>query len=128
MRAFLTGSRIYSVPKKDSDIDLVVLMSEWEILLLKGLNQPKKSFIEKCRELISPKDETIYNTVSPTTSLRFGPLNLLCVSSEKAYNDWREGTDQLRAKAPVSREEAVRVFTELFARSEDMDNGEFEQW
>lgn len=40
-------------------------------------------------------------------SLRFGNLNLLCPANRAAYDVWKTGTEQLIARKPVTRDEAV---------------------
>ncbi len=104
MEAFITGSHAYGTPNKDSDIDLVVLVESDDTIydLLKG-------------------DEGGANTDEYETSLgaplRFGKLNLICCVEERKYEIWRKGTEQLKAIAPVTREQAVELFQKLIRES-----------
>ena len=97
-RAILTGSRVYGTPKEDSDIDLVVHISEAEILQLSQLADEMSS-------------EMYLSTGS--VSLRFGRLNLLCVAQREDYLRWEKGTEVLIAQKPVTRETAVKTFLGL---------------
>jgi hypothetical protein len=98
MNAFLTGSRAYGTPHEKSDIDLVVMMDESELdrLLNVACDSSNSEAIEQ------------YN--SETACLRFGNLNLLIVTRREDYDAWWEGTTELTARSPVTRDEAVAVF------------------
>lgn len=97
MKAFLTGSRRYGIPKENSDIDLVVFMDPEEA---------KKLLVLVGRDL---RNEN--SAASPKGfSVRFGNLNLLIETDIGHYQDWVDGTAELVAASPVSRETAVAVF------------------
>jgi hypothetical protein len=102
VRSFLTGSRVYGTPREDSDIDLVVLLDADEMV---GLAK------------IARNEETHGSPGGPHyedgMSIRFGSLNLLCVTDEKHFQTWREGTEQLKAMRPVTREKAIEHLAEL---------------
>lgn len=86
---FVTGSRAYGSPKKDSDLDLVIIIENEQILsLLKEISD------------------------TPDKSLRFGKLNIIACN-ERAYDQWKEGTELLKKISPVTREQAIRVFEKL---------------
>lgn len=120
MKAFLTGSRIYSIPTKKSDIDLVVFMEGYELNKLIGYVEQKKSwwgrFLDRFRE-VKEYDNT------HSASLRFGPLNLLCVTTQHDYDVWRTGTDHLKKLAPVLRTTAVLTFKDLQRTLPPSDDG-----
>ena len=97
MRAFLTGSRVYGSPRVTSDVDLVVLVSP-----------------ETLDQLALLSDGPPGDYDSPSVSLRFGRLNLICVSEPEDAADWAVGTDMLSAGAPVFRPVAVDLFKNLF--------------
>src|SRR5437899_12858576 len=99
MRSFLTGSHVYGTPKPDSDIDLVVLVSP--------------EHLAKLREFADAdyKWNNDYHTAK--LSFRFGKLNLICCTNEIDFNVWKEGTEKLQEIQPVTREDAVALFTEL---------------
>lgn len=97
MNAFLTGSQVYGTPHEKSDIDLVVLVSQPELEILAAHHR-------------SDSDPEVYKGMT-STALRFGKLNLLCVTDEADLAVWRSGTDELVARKPVTRPEAVALFT-----------------
>jgi predicted nucleotidyltransferase len=101
MKPFVTGSRAYGEPKHDSDIDLVVRMDG---LVLSQL----KKFTDQ---------EGI---------LRFGRLNIIPAVSDKAYQVWKEGTEELMDRSyvkPVTRDEAVEFF-KAKRKAAGLDNAE----
>lgn len=99
-RAFLTGSRVYGVPKKTSDVDLVVPMS------LETFNKLTK-WAENADEI-----EQHYGNV--VKQLRFGNINILAATTPDEYDCWKEGTKLLKLRdEPVSRADAIEVFREL---------------
>lgn len=101
MNAFLTGSRAYGWPTDKSDIDLVVLVDQRTFgILVDLLGDP------------DPHGKSGGNDVS--ASLRVGKLNLILHTSENAFDAWQEGTDELIARSPVTREEAVEVLKTKF--------------
>jgi len=95
--AILTGSRAYGTPGPDSDTDLVVLVSAGDL-------------IELCRAAGMPPP------TAESVSLRFGKLNLICTASTEWFNSWEEGTEALRAQAPVKRSDAVNTFQSIWVR------------
>jgi predicted nucleotidyltransferase len=94
MKAFLTGSRVYGKPRRNSDIDLVVFVSKADAAALGNL----------CDD---DGDTSAYATV------RFGRLNLLVITDPAKYAAWVEGTAKLKAQRPVTREQAIEVFKAL---------------
>jgi hypothetical protein len=102
-RAFITGSRKYGFPKEDSDIDLVVfIQSEKEYELLGNLSDASGAIT--CLEEYE-------GTVLP--SLRFGNLNLICCINEAEYNCWRDGTNEMAAMKPITRDAAIEHLAKL---------------
>lgn len=102
MKSFLTGSRRYGTPRPDSDIDLVVLMEGPELTELSKLADNTDDFG-------SPGGEQYDDGFS----LRFGKLNLLCVTQERHFQVWKQGTDELIAMKPVSRDKAMEHLAAL---------------
>lgn len=47
-----------------------------------------------------------------SASLRFGALNLICITSDRMFEIWAEGTAHLMTKSPVTREQAIAHFAE----------------
>lgn len=99
--ALLTGSRAYGTPNEYSDIDIVILVDVDTIDHL-------------CKTADEVDDNTSGDDDSCNASVRFGRLNLICVIEPKDYQIWEEGTKQLVLRKPVTRDEAVRLFDELF--------------
>jgi hypothetical protein len=111
-RAFFTGSRVYGAPKPASDWDLVVLMDESDMRLL--------------RECLSKRgDESAWTAASleaadrdeSDVTCRFGVLNLIATSSQAKYDAWRKGTTLLSSMAGidrVTRDQAKALFKPLF--------------
>lgn len=98
MTAFVTGSRAYGTPRPDSDVDLVVPIDAAAL-----------------RELLDVvnEDEVSSGSGYHGVSLRFGRLNLICVTGPRQLDAWSSGTKALKAKAPVARDEAVALFKSL---------------
>jgi len=89
--AFLTGSHAYGKPRLDSDVDLVVYMPDTqaaELLDVLGVVNSNSDY-----------DATGYQ-------FRAGQLNVIICTSEADYWAWRSGTEDLKARAPVTRPEA----------------------
>jgi hypothetical protein len=96
MRAFLTGSRAYGIPRYDSDIDLVIRTEE----------------MQKLSEL----GEVIESYEGESASIRFGKLNIIACATDRLFNLWFEGTEHLKSRKPVTRDEACTYFRELFSQ------------
>lgn len=101
--AFVTGSRVYGIPKENSDIDLVVLISDedWEHLAM-----------------ASDDENSVNEYGTKNKSIRFGNLNLLVTTEQKDFDVWMKGTEELKARRPVERDEAVKLFSGLRAEAE----------
>ncbi len=108
MQPFVTGSRVYGTPRKDSDIDLVVLVDEATLKLLENVSEHTPTR--------HPNEEYQIGVLGLNASLRFGRLNLLCVTTPEAYEVWKYGTEKLKKEAPVTRDRAVEVFSKLRKR------------
>lgn len=100
MKSFLTGSRVYGVPKSDSDIDLVVLVNEDDIKKLLPMADGADGH-GGCEHY------------EDGVSLRFGKLNLLCVTKERHFELWRRGTNEIKEHAPVTRDFAITYLANL---------------
>lgn len=97
--ALFTGSRVYGKPKKSSDLDLVLLVSDEEFDLLVKV----ASRITGYSEFGSPQYDV---GDGRSGSFRFGPLNVIAMTSEVAFACFEKSTKELSEKAPVDREEA----------------------
>jgi predicted nucleotidyltransferase len=102
--AFLTGSFAYGTPHKDSDIDIVVKMSDREIDNLREAEEELHTLTKKKKPKQSDKD---YYTAN---SFRFGNLNIITLSDELEFKAWQLATENLKARSPVTRKKAVKCF------------------
>lgn len=84
MNAFLTGSRVYGTPRPDSDWDLCILPDQRTADMLEML-----------------RDEE-------TGIIRFGVMNLIVLRDRETFDLWRQGTDELFAMRPVTRDFAIK--------------------
>lgn len=114
MKAFITGSQVYGTPNDKSDIDLVVYVTPNELNLL------KKFADSDDREKPKKGDSDSGPQFGPelSGSLRFGKLNLLCVTDPLAYAVWLNGTKMLtheveRSSRCVERDVAITLFESL---------------
>lgn len=96
VRSFITGSHAYGTPHKGSDVDLVVLVSERDLVKLALLCDSEPD-----------KERAAHYVMSGGTPLRFGNLNLICCADEQHFHAWRVGTRDLIERAPVTREVAI---------------------
>lgn len=115
-RSFITGSWVYGSPRMDgdicnecnghmqgssSDVDLVVLVSEDDLDTLK----------QEC-------DDVLEGEYKNSASLIFGKLNLVCVTRDSNFEEWKQGTKLLKQLAHlrgcgITRAEAVVLFERL---------------
>lgn len=106
-KAFITGSHAYGTPGPDSDVDVVVRCDLDVVAKLTALlDQPVAD------ETGEPGKDY------PQLQVRSGRLNLLLCASDERFEIWREGTADLRALAPVTRDAAVAHFKRLRERRE----------
>lgn len=113
MRAFITGSRAYGKPKRSSDVDLVVLVRRADLEVLRLLCDDDDASKKKD----SDAGPTAEGPVG-SASLRFGRLNLICLTDPVAYEVWAEGTKKLlqdveQTEQPVARDVAIAFFDQL---------------
>ncbi len=97
-KAFLTGSHAYGIPRHDSDIDLVILVSEKDL--------EKLRVAMECSGETHDPDDPMY-IAAGGVPLRFGPLNLIACTNEAYFAAWRKGTWELKKRKPVPRDFAV---------------------
>lgn len=101
MKAFITGSHAYGTPHEESDIDLVVLADG--------------PTIEKLAEVLAFEMGSAVDDVD--ASIKLGKLNLIVCSTEEQWQAWHTGTEQLKARAPVTRDEAKALFEQLLGKT-----------
>lgn len=108
--AFLTGSHAYGTPTADSDVDLVVRVTDAATL----------ADLLLCAEVATAaKDKPASAVGLPQSSYRFGRLNIILCHTDRQYADWRDGTALLIASRPVTRDRAVEVFRQMRARDDN---------
>jgi len=83
--AFITGSRIYGHPTKDSDIDLVIYTDQETKELLIALSDTGK---QPCK---------------------FGKLNLILTTDKDEYNSWLVAKFSCMVLSPITKERAVEI-------------------
>jgi hypothetical protein len=86
--AFLTGSRAYGIPREDSDIDIVVMVNINEVPL-------EATVADGC------------DYEPESVCLRYGPINLIACVDPAVFDVWKRGTEELIARRPVTRQEAI---------------------
>ncbi len=96
MKSFLTGSRVYGTPRLDSDVDLVVLVS-----------------LDDHSKLWQNRDTSLDHDASGVT-IRYGDLNIIALIDDeegrKQFDIWNTVTEELKLKAPVTKEQAIVAF------------------
>ena len=97
-KAFITGSRCYGTPRDDSDLDLVILASNHAFKMLAAFADDD-----------SETGEGSGKGTPSSGSFRFGKLNIIAITDESVFEVWRAATESLKAKAPVSRDDAVEL-------------------
>lgn len=102
MDAFISGSRAYGSPSKSADIDLVIKVSE--------------ETHQKLRKLAGVADK-------PQDPIRFGLLNLICLTTDEDMAVWKVGTEQMAQEKPVSRDHAIKILDKL---RESIGKGRYE--
>ena len=95
MKSFLTGSCAYGTPTVKSDIDVVVYMDDKKLI---------KLLLENGGHSSGDKNDMGGYSVS------FGSLNIIICTTPQQYAAWQKGTNELIAKKPVTRDEAVEIF------------------
>lgn len=122
--AIVTGSRAYGEPRKatahvpPSDLDLVVKVSGEDLKRLQDFfaeckDSPHPETMESVSESFEPGGNEITTPSdggSRNGSFRFGPLNLIVVTDELAFDVWKDGCEFLKTKAPVPRDKAVKYY------------------
>lgn len=94
MTAKICGSWAYGTPTSESDVDVVMQISEDDEAVMR-------------RALDLPEWGTI----------RIGKLNIIVARTDQQYELWCRGIEDLKARAPVTRDEAIAHFDVLFERN-----------
>lgn len=107
-RAFITGSQVYGTPNEDSDIDLVILVD--------GDVESHDAL-----ELLAAKGEPVLagaEDYGDHLTIRFGDLNLIVFTDEVPFEAWRKTTNELIARRPVTRDEAIKAMMKADGRAD----------
>lgn len=107
--AFVTGSRVYGTPRPDSDLDLVLLVEPGDL--------------GRLVEHLGKEESDEGGGYGNDASIKVGKLNLIAVKDRGEFDAWREGTELLRQRRPVPREEAKQVLCELVKASREKTAG-----
>ena len=91
---FLTGSFAYGDPwfhlQASSDVDLAICVDDETLRILRHAADPDRG------------------SGNHPHSLRFGLLNLICLTPEE-FKSWRDANDELVAARPRTRDQAIAV-------------------
>lgn len=60
--------------------------------------------------MLASSEQVLKYPENHSTGLRFGKLNLICVTSDEFFGIWEKGTAELKAKSPVTRDAAIAHF------------------
>lgn len=88
---FPTGSRIYGVPREDSDFDIVV-----------------RCDAERVPELVASGFREVFRS-GAGACLRRGPQNAIVCFTGTEFERWREARQLCLDTAPIDRDTAVRI-------------------
>lgn len=102
INAFLTGSRVYGMPRGDSDLDLVILCSPGD-----------------GEQLWHEADG---GGTSGQASTVFGKLNVIALCNPAEFEAWRAGTEECKTRSPVDRETAVAIISGHLAKAKAAEN------
>ena len=120
-RSFVTGSHKYGTPTAKSDIDLVVLVSPADLLKLQAMADKEPGLVHEHTKGGLKEEQSDGGPQSDT--LRFGKLNLIAVTWDKAFEAWEEGTNELFQRmvreGPIQRDDAIKLFKSLRAKLAD---------
>lgn len=94
--AFIAGSRAYGTPRKNSDTDLVILVTPETRAKLEELNENDR------------ENEYGYSQI------RFGGLNIVALVDQEEFDVWKQTTWELVQKkqegTPTGHDEACEIF------------------
>lgn len=107
MKAFITGSHAYGTPHEKSDVDLVVRCDESTMLKL----------VELCAPALL--DEEPKSGDGETHQFKVGKFNLIMCTTDARFEAWKKGTATLQVIAPVTREQACKMFAKLFETAKE---------
>lgn len=90
MKAFLTGSQIYGIPKPESDVDLVIFTDT------------------------DTEQSLILQSDNGKIPCMYGNLNIIICDDIRKYNAYLLGRDMCLQEIPVTRERAIELHKQAF--------------
>lgn len=100
MSYFFTGSQVYGTPTEESDIDLAIL-----------------EVGERLSDRLAPlANKSLVVSRDGHDSFKFGRLNILVFQNEKEFDAWKEATENLKTRRPVTREQAIAEIDKQLAK------------
>lgn len=104
MKAFLTGSHAYGTLHKDSDVDVCIRVdADTAKQISDALRDPS----------VHPR---LQEQGSIDGAVKEGRLNLIMCTTDAVFEAWRTATAELRAAAPVTRQDAVKLIKLIKSR------------
>ena len=103
--SFVTGSRVYGVPREDSDWDIVIRCDKKDATEIFGIPQVH----------IGPTGID-YPLDNKGTSHYLGNINYILCFTDQRFDNWKKGTETLKNLRPVTRDVAVNLFKSLFEK------------
>lgn len=114
-RVVFTGSYAYGRPTEESDVDVVVQVTEDELVSIRA------DLMTRGVTFTSARFDTFDGYKSPALeeSFRIGKINFILVTNDAQFAVWEQGTAECRKRAAaavcgfIPRDEAVAVFQRL---------------
>lgn len=120
MEIIFTGSRVYGVPRQESDLDIVILCNATEYDMLRSVH------------VRNDEDGHVLYPEGGGLNLRFGNLNIIATTDEAMFAAWKEGTQFLKDMkyydGPVTRDKAIAVLERFGVPSFRRPVPEVVQW
>lgn len=88
---------MYGQPREDSDVDLCILVSQEEAEVLGA-----------CAD-----EPNAHRSGWGSFPVRYGRLNIIVCTNPRTYRNWKRGRDNLKAQAPVTKEQARKMFNQM---------------
>lgn len=98
--AILTGSKVFGIPRPDSDTDLMIYMREDDAKKLASLEPAS----------VCNSESEGYGTSVERLVFRFGNLNLTVCCNLDQYEAWAAAHAEAVARSPLSKQECGEIF------------------
>lgn len=116
MKSLLTGSRVYGTPRKDSDIDIVILATPAEFQTFQRFSDDQGLL----SEYHGPEE---YCSGPRSLNVKSGGINIVVFTDPREYDAWQEATGLLERSAPVTRQTAVDIIKGRVSRATGRPGG-----